>query len=133
MLDNLSTGYDWAVAKGTPWSSAKPATRRWWRIIREHDVDAIIHFAGSIVVPDRCRSARLLPQQHRELPLADRMRGQVRRAPFHLFVDCRGLRQSAEVPVEEDAPTVPISPYGCSKLMTEMMLRDASPPMACNT
>jgi UDP-glucose 4-epimerase len=32
----------------------------------------------------------------------------------------------AESPVNEDAPTQPISPYGWSKLMTETMLRDAS-------
>jgi UDP-glucose 4-epimerase len=30
------------------------------------------------------------------------------------------------IPVAEDAPTLPISPYGASKLMTEMMLRDVS-------
>jgi UDP-glucose 4-epimerase len=32
----------------------------------------------------------------------------------------------AAVPVAEDAPTLPISPYGWSKLMAEIMLRDAS-------
>ena len=31
VLDNLSTGFDWAVAKGVPLSSARPATRRWSR------------------------------------------------------------------------------------------------------
>ena len=64
-------------------------------LIEEHKVDAIIHFAGSIVVPEFDEgSARLLPQQHRQLARADRGRGQGRRAAFHLLLDRRGLRQS---------------------------------------
>ena len=64
-------------------------------LIDEHKVEAIIHFAGSTIVPESMkRSARLLRQQHRQLPRADRGRGQGRRPPFHLLLDRRGLRQS---------------------------------------
>src|ERR1700751_5604582 len=53
VLDNLSTGFDWAVAKGVPLvvgeTGDQPLVSR---LIAEHDVSEIIHFAASIVVPD---------------------------------------------------------------------------------
>src|SRR5262249_39631578 len=73
----------------------------------------------------RSRSARLLPQQYGELARADRERRQGARAPFHLLFDRRSLRQSRARACTQDDATVPTSPYGSSKLMTEIMLRDA--------
>jgi UDP-glucose 4-epimerase len=56
VLDNLSTGHRWAVAAGVPLivgdTGDQPLVSR---LIREHDVEAIIHFAASIVVPDSVR------------------------------------------------------------------------------
>jgi UDP-glucose 4-epimerase len=49
----------------------------------------------------------------------------VRRQEFHLFVNRGSLRNPDRVPVHESAPTIPVSPDGWSKLMTEIMLRDA--------
>ncbi len=51
------------------------------------------------------------------------MRGEKRRAPRHLFLDRPVYGNTTEVPVQEDAPTQPISSYGWSKLMSEIMLR----------
>ena len=95
-------------------------------IIREQQVDAIIHFAASIVVPDSVHD-----------PLGYYRNNTVNsRALIECAVKC-GVRHfifsstaavygnPAEIPVREETPTVPISPYG-SKLMTEIMLRDAS-------
>ena len=96
VLDNLSTGFATALPTqmlpivGDVGDQALVA-----ELIEDHGVEAIIHFAGSTVVPESVkRSARLLPQQHRQLPRPDRGRGQGRRSPFHLFLDRRGLRQS---------------------------------------
>ena len=127
VLDNLSTGFDWAIAEGAPLIVGDSGDQALVAsLIRQHHVDAIIHFAASVVVPEfGPRSARLLSQQHGQHPRADRMRGEQRRAPFHLFFDCRRIRQSGEIPVKETTPTQPISPYGWSKLMSEIMLRDA--------
>ena len=56
VLDNLSTGFDWAVAKGhVHWSSATRDQLRVAALIAEHRVDTVIHFAASIVVPDSVR------------------------------------------------------------------------------
>ena len=96
VLDNLSTGFDWAVATGVPLvvgDSGDQALVE--RLIQQHRIDAIIHFAASIVVPEfGARSARLLSQQHGQFARAHRMRGEKRRASFHFFLDRRGLWQS---------------------------------------
>ena len=53
VLDNLSTGHRWAVAPGTPLVVGETGDQSLVsRLIREHDVEAIIHFAASIIVPD---------------------------------------------------------------------------------
>ena len=73
------------------------------------------------------RSARLLSQQHLQVALADRGRGRGQDPAFHLLIDRRGLRhRRRSVPVTEDIELTPISPYGTSKLMTEIMLRDTA-------
>ena len=85
----------WAVPDA---AQARRRRRRRQALVRAgcsqaHAIDAIIHFAGSIVVPEfGRRSARLLPQQHRQVALADRRGGEARRAAFHLLLDRRRLR-----------------------------------------
>ena len=128
VLDNLSTGFDWAVAKGTPLIVGDVGDQALVsRIIREHEVDAIIHFAGSIVVPDSVRDPlgyyRNNTVNSRAL-IECAVNGGVRHFIFSSTAAVYG--NPAEVPVKEDAPTQPISPYGWSKLMTETMLRDTS-------
>jgi UDP-glucose 4-epimerase len=96
------------------------------RLIRNHGVDAIIHFAASIVVPDSVRDPlgyyRNNTMNSRAL-IECAVKGGVRHLIFSSTAAVYG--NPAEVPVKEDAPTQPISPYGWSKLMTEIMLRDA--------
>ena len=93
VLDNLSTGFAWAVqppAKlvvGDFGDSALVA-----RLIREHRIDAIAHFAAKIVVPGiGQRPARLLRQQHRQGAKPDPVRRRGRRQAFHLLLDRGGL------------------------------------------
>jgi UDP-glucose 4-epimerase len=127
VLDNLSTGFDWAVAKGAKLvvgeTGDQPLVSR---LLREHDVDAIIHFAASIVVPDSVRDPlgyyRNNTMNSRAL-IECAVKAGVRHFIFSSTAAVYG--NPAEVPVKEDAPTQPISPYGWSKLMTEIMLRDA--------
>ena len=128
VLDNLSTGYDWAVPKGAPLVVGDTGDQALVaKLVREHSVDAIIHFAASIVVPDSVRD-----------PLAYYRNNTVNsRALIECAVN-NGVRHfifsstaavygnPAQIPVREDSPTAPISPYGWSKLMSEVMLRDAS-------
>ncbi len=127
VLDNLSTGFDWAVAKGVPLVVGETGDQALVaRLIREHGVDAIIHFAASIVVPDSVRDPlgyyRNNTMNSRAL-IECAVNGGVRHFIFSSTAAVYG--NPAEIPVKEDAPTLPISPYGWSKLMTEIMLRDA--------
>jgi UDP-glucose 4-epimerase len=128
VLDNLATGFDWAVAKGTPLIVGDTGDQALVaRVIREYDVDAIIHFAASIVVPDSVRDPlgyyRNNTVNSRAL-IECAVNGGVRHFIFSSTAAVYG--NPVEIPVKEDAPTLPISPYGWSKLMTEIMLRDAS-------
>src|ERR1700677_5021892 len=128
VLDNLSTGYDWAVPKSAPLIVGDTGDQALVnKLLREHNVEAIIHFAASIVVPESVRD-----------PLAYYRNNTVNsRALIECAVN-NGVRHfifsstaavygdPVEIPVKEDAVTVPISPYGWSKLMTETMLRASS-------
>jgi UDP-glucose 4-epimerase len=128
VLDDLSTGFDWAVATaallvtGDAGDQALVA-----KLIAEHDIDSIIHFAASIVVPesvaDPLKYYRNNTANSRNL-IECAVKGGVRRFIFSSTAAVYG--NPARVPVTEDDAAKPMSPYGSSKLMTETMLRDAS-------
>jgi UDP-glucose 4-epimerase len=127
VLDNLSTGHDWAVAPGVPLVIGDSGDQELVaRIIRQYGVDAIIHFAASIVVPDSVRDPlgyyRNNTANSRAL-IECATRNGVRHFIFSSTAAVYG--NPTEIPVTENAPTAPISPYGSSKLMSEVMLRDA--------
>ena len=90
-------------------------------------IGAILHFAGSIVVPESVVDpAQILWQQHREQS-RDLVGGRRRlRRPKHFIFSSTAATYGVpeESPVRETTPTVPINPYGMSKLMTEIMLKD---------
>src|SRR5215470_9567875 len=127
VLDNLSTGFDWAVGTGanlvTGETGDQPLVAA---LIAEHKVDAVIHFAASIVVPDSVRDPlgyyRNNTVNSRAL-IETAVKSGVRHFIFSSTAAVYGNPE--RVPVREDDPTVPMSPYGWSKLMTEVMLRDA--------
>jgi UDP-glucose 4-epimerase len=127
VLDNLSTGHRWSVPDGVPLIVGETGDQPLvTKLIREHGVDEIIHFAASIVVPDSVRDPlgyyRNNTANSRAL-IECAVKGGVRRFIFSSTAAVYG--NPTTVPVPEDAPTQPISPYGWSKLMTEIMLGDA--------
>jgi UDP-glucose 4-epimerase len=127
VLDNLTTGFDWAVAKNATLVVAGTGDQaRVAALIAEHKVDAVIHFAASIVVPDSVRDPlsyyRNNTANSRAL-IETAIKGGVRQFIFSSTAAVYGNPE--RVPVREDDPTIPMSPYGSSKLMTEIMLRDA--------
>jgi UDP-glucose 4-epimerase len=127
VLDNLSTGFDWAVAKGVPLNVGNTGDQNLVaQIIHEHKVDSIIHFAAWMVVPDSVRDPLGYYQNNtvnsRAL-IEAAVKSGVRQ--FIFSSTCAVYGNPAQVPVTENALPAPISPYGWSKLMTEIMLRDA--------
>lgn len=126
VLDNLSTGFEWAVPKGVPLVVGETGDpSRVAALIAEHRVDTIIHFAASIVVPDSVRDPLGYYQNNtvssRAL-LEVAVNTGIRRFIFSSTAAVYG--NPDRVPVGEDAALAPMSPYGNSKLMTEMMLKD---------
>ena len=127
VLDNLSTGFAWAVPKGVQLMVGDTGDQALVaRIIAEHKVEAIIHFAASIVVPDSVADPlgyyRNNTANSRSL-IECAVKGGVKQFIFSSTAAVYG--NPDRVPLDEDDPLRPMSPYGSSKLMTEIMLRDA--------
>src|SRR6202042_1257390 len=128
VLDNLSTGFKWAIPANVPLVIGETGDQALVaKVIAEDAVSAIVHFAASIVVPDSVSDPlgyyRNNTVNSRAL-IECAVKGGVKQFIFSSTAAVYG--NPAKVPVREDAPTMPISPYGWSKLMTEIMLRDAS-------
>jgi UDP-glucose 4-epimerase len=127
VLDNLTSGFDWAVPKSAPLVIGDTGDQaRVAALIAENRIDAIIHFAASIVVPDSVRDPlgyyRNNTVNSRAL-IEAAIKGGIRHFIFSSTAAVYGNPE--RVPVCEGDATVPTSPYGSSKLMTEIMLRDA--------
>lgn len=127
VLDNLSTGHRWAVADGVPLTVGDSGDQVLVeQLIRRHGIDSVIHFAAAVVVPDSIRDPltyyRNNTANSRTL-IECAVRAGIRHFIFSSTAAVYG--NPANNPVPETASTVPISPYGWSKLMTEIMLRDA--------
>ena len=126
VLDNLSTGFDWAVPAAVPLIVGETGDQRLVAaLIAEHGVTAIMHFAASIVVPDSVRDPLNYYRNNTvnsQALIATAVKAQVEHFIFSSTAAVYG--DARVVPITEDSPTEPMSPYGSSKLMTEMMLRD---------
>jgi UDP-glucose 4-epimerase len=128
VLDNLSTGLAWAVPKSATLVVGdvgdQPLVQR---VVESHGVTSIIHFAGSIVVPDSVAD-----------PLGYYLNNTVKsralievavKSGIHHFIfssTAAVYGMTGDTPVTEDAPLAPMSPYGSSKRMTEIMLADTA-------
>jgi UDP-glucose 4-epimerase len=128
VLDNLTTGFHWAIpgeARLIVGDIADEALVK--ELARKHDIEAIIHFAGSIVVPESVAD-----------PLGYYNNNTVKSRALMAAAVASGIKQfifsstaavygaPEQVPVSETANLAPMSPYGSSKLMTEIMLRDTA-------
>jgi UDP-glucose 4-epimerase len=128
VLDDLSTGFRSALPQSVPLCVGDAGDQDLVAsIIGEHRINAIIHFAGSIVVPDSLRDPlgyyRNNTVNTRAL-IESAVKGGVKHFIFSSTAAVYG--NPAVLPVREDAPTRPMSPYGTSKLMSEIMLHDVA-------
>lgn len=128
VLDNLSTGFRWAVPNSATLVEGDIGDETLVKnVIRNHSIESIIHFAGSIVVPESV--ADPLGYYHNNTVksrtlIAAAVENGVKNFIFSSTAAVYGNPKSN--PVYEDAVPNPMSPYGTSKLMTEWMLRDTS-------
>jgi UDP-glucose 4-epimerase len=127
VLDNLSTGFKWAIPNGVALIIGETGDEALvTRSIVEHGVSAIIHFAASVVVPesvcDPLGYYRNNTVNSRTL-IECAVKGGVKQFIFSSTAAVYG--NPAKVPISEEDAMAPMSPYGSSKLMTEIMLGDA--------
>ncbi|HEY0147859.1 MAG TPA: UDP-glucose 4-epimerase GalE [Allosphingosinicella sp.] len=128
VIDNLTTGFRWAVPEGAVFAQGDIADQALVaRLIAEHKIQAIIHFAGSIVVPESVENPLKYYENNtvksRSL-IESAVNGGVKHFIFSSTAATYGIPD--QVPVREDQRTQPINPYGWSKLMTERMLADTA-------
>jgi UDP-glucose 4-epimerase len=128
VIDNLSTGFSTSLPEGVPLFIGDAADENLVEgVIAAHGVESIVHFAGSVVVPDSMRDPlgyyRNNTMTTRSL-LNAAVKCGVNRFIFSSTAAVYGNPE--RMPVTEDAPTRPLSPYGSSKLMAEIMLHDVA-------
>ncbi len=128
VLDNLSTGFRWAVANGAELVVGDVGDEGLvTSLMQQHKIRSVVHFAGSIVVPESVAD-----------PLGYYLNNTVKSRALIAAAVASGVSEfifssTAAVygapqrnPVTEDEPLKPLSPYGSSKLMTETMLADTA-------
>ena len=125
VIDNLVTGFRWAIPDDVPFVEGNIANEELVAAtLQDHGIDAIMHFAGSIIVPESVENPL---KYYRNNTAASRslidsaVQAGVKHFIFSSTAATYGIPESS--PVREDMPKLPINPYGMSKLMTEYMLR----------
>jgi UDP-glucose 4-epimerase len=128
VLDNLSTGVRAQVGEAAGFAQGDIADSALVReLIAKHHIDAVIHFAGSIVVPESV--ADPLAYYENNVVKSRALIGTCVEAGVRNFIfssTATVYAEDAPQPLAESAPTGPISPYARSKLMTEWMLQDVA-------
>ncbi len=128
VLDNLTTGFDWSVdPRATLVEGNAGDMSLVGQIIADQSIEAIVHFAGSIVVPESVSDplkyyANNTATSRNLIEAA--VKGGVKHFIFSSTAAVYGM--PGLEPVSEDNVLNPVSPYGRSKLMTEMMLADVA-------
>ncbi len=128
VLDNLTTGFDWSVDPRATFVQGNAGDMELvGRVIAEHKIDAIVHFAGSIVVPESVAEP-LKYYANNTATSRDLIEAAVKSGVKHfIFSSTAAVYGNAGLePVAEESRLSPESPYGRSKLMTEMMLADVA-------
>jgi UDP-glucose 4-epimerase len=128
VIDNLSSGFRWAVPPEAYFCAGDVADRPLVsRLIDEREIGAIMHFAGSVIVPESVSDPLKYYRNNMvgsEALLECAVSKGVRHFVFSSSAAVYG--HPASILVTEDAVTRPLNPYGASKLMTEIMLRDVA-------
>jgi UDP-glucose 4-epimerase len=128
VLDNLSTGFRWSVPDGVPLVVGDVGDYELiLQALQSHSIDAIVHFAAKLVVPESVRD-----------PLGYYLNNTVKTRSLLAAAVAAGIEtfvfsstaavygDASDKPLAEDVPLAPLSPYGSSKQLAEVMLRDVA-------
>ncbi len=134
VLDNLVTGFDWAVDPRATFIFGPVEDDAIVRpVLRDYRIKAIMHFAGSVVVPESVSDPLKYYRNNTAASRALIESAVACNVPHFIFSSTAATYGIPErVPAQEGDRTLPINPYGMSKLMTEHMLRDTAAAHAIN-
>lgn len=129
VLDDLSTGFRWAIPERAEFVEGSVGDNELVAgVIDKHEVDAVIHFAGSVIVPESVENP--LKYYHNNTCNTRALLETVVESGIDKFIFSSTAAVYGEPmtsgPIREDAVLSPMSPYGSSKLMSEIMVRDAA-------
>jgi len=126
VLDNLSTGFRFLIPSAVTFISGSTGDRELLaKLLLQHRVTEIIHFAASVVVPESVRDP-LAYYRNNTMNTCTLLDAAIEAGVKHFIFSSTAAvyGNGGDAPVRETAPTPPISPYGSSKLMSEIMLHD---------
>ncbi len=128
VIDNLTTGFRWAVPDDVPFYQGDIEDAALLaRIFAEQGIRAVMHFAGSIIVPESVENPLKYYHNNTAKTRALIAAAVAAGVPHFIFSSTAATYGVPDVsPVTEDTPQLPINPYGMSKLMSEYMLRDTA-------
>lgn len=129
VLDRLSTGHAWAVAPGARLVVGDVGDRKLVAsLIEKEGIESILHFAGSVVVPDSVADPLgyyLNNTCNTRTLIEEAVAGGVKQFIFSSTAAVYGM-PPADAPISEAVAPAPVTPYGKSKLMSEWMLDDTA-------
>ena len=128
VIDNLVTGFRFAIPEGVPFYEGDIEDSELVAgIVASHGIRAMMHFAGSVVVPESVENPLKYYHNNTAKSRALIDAAVASGVPHFIFSSTAATYGVPEVsPVTEDCPRIPINPYGMSKLMTEFMLQDVA-------
>jgi len=128
IVDNFYSGHKWAVPPSAVLVEGSAGDINLIsKTIQNYDIESVIHFAGYIVVSE---SVKLPLKYYENNVLASYnlinacVRSNIKNFIFSSSAAVYGIPE--KLPISEEALTIPVNPYGASKLMTEWMLRDTA-------
>lgn len=126
IIDNLSTGLRQVIPDGIAFYEGSVGdSDLLLKIFNTHRIGAVLHFAGSVIVPESVANPAkyFTNNTANSLTLVKSMvSANIKKLVFSSTAAVYGIPDE-EIPIKEDAPKAPINPYGTSKLMSEMMIR----------
>jgi UDP-glucose 4-epimerase len=128
VIDNLSTGFSQFLPHGVPLFIGEAGDENLVEgVISAHGVESVIHFAGSVVVPESMRDP-LAYYRNNTMTTRNLLNATVKAGVSRFIFSSTAAvyGNPDQMPVPESAPTRPLSPYGSSKLMAEIMLHDTA-------
>ena len=125
IYDNLSTGSAEAILSGELFEGELNDRNRLEEVFKQHSFDAVIHFAASISVPESLQQPLNYYSNNTTNVINVLQCCQQFNIDRFVFSSTAAVYgEVKESPVEESSPTLPINPYGKSKLMSETIIRD---------